>query len=68
MKALNNDSGENQLNEPATHYKGFVHKSEDEKLLEDVFRSDLGKLQLFTKMLYRDATLKTAKILRNNNQ
>jgi len=66
MKALKN-SEENQLNEPQGPYRGFVHKSEDEKLLEDVFRSDLEKLQLFTRMLYRNASLKKAKILPNNN-
>lgn len=39
---------------------GFVSKSEDEKLKEDVFRSDIEKLQLFTRMLRRNASLKKA--------
>ena len=67
MKAFkNNNKEDNQLNEPPTSYTGFVYKSEDEKLLEDFFRSDLEKLQLFTKMLSRNATLKKVKILHNN--
>ena len=39
---------------------GFVAKSEEEKLKEDIFRSDIEKLQLFTLMLRRNASLKKA--------
>ncbi len=48
----------------ATH-KGFVHKSPDEKLLEDVLRDDLEKLRLFTKMLRRNTVLKKVVIANN---
>jgi hypothetical protein len=50
----------NQLREPIASYKGFVHKSEDEKLMKDVLRTDIEKLHLFTKMLRRNATLNKA--------
>ncbi len=33
---------------------GFRFRSEDEKLLEDIFRSDKEKLSLFTDMLCRE--------------
>lgn len=36
----------------------FVFKSPEEKLADLVFRSDIEKLQAFTKMLRRNATLK----------
>jgi len=36
--------------------------SESERLRKDVFRSDIDKLQLFTKMLRRNALLRKAKI------
>ena len=39
---------------------GFVSKSEDEKLKEDIFRPDIKKLQLFTRMLRRNASLNRA--------
>lgn len=51
----------NKLEEPSAVY-GFVSKSEDEKLREDIFRSDIEKLQLFTRMLRRNASLKKAVI------
>ena len=41
---------------------GFVSKSEEEKLKEDIFRSDIEKLQLFTRMLRRNAFLNKAVI------
>ncbi len=66
MKAFKKNIEKNQLDEPITSY-GFVHKSEDEKLLEDVFKSDLEKLRLFTRMLYRNSSLRKVKILRKNN-
>ena len=39
---------------------GFSHKSEEERLKEDIFRPDMEKLQLFTRMLRRNALLKKA--------
>ncbi len=57
-----NEIIENQLNEPETGYTGFVHKSEEEKLLEDILRPHIEKLFLFTKMLRRNATLQRALI------
>jgi hypothetical protein len=41
---------------------GFSHKSAEERLKEDVFRPDIEKLQLFTRMLRRNAQLKKAVI------
>ncbi len=52
---------ENQVQEPAPVY-GFVSKSEEEKLIEDIFRPDIEKLQLFTQMLRRNASLNKAVI------
>jgi hypothetical protein len=56
-----NKSTENILNEQSPVY-GFVHKSEMEKLKENVFRSDKEKFLLFTQMLRRNAMLKKAVI------
>jgi len=53
----------NQVNEEQPAYVGFVHKSEDERLKEDMMRSPIEKLQLFTKMLRREALFKKATIL-----
>jgi hypothetical protein len=39
---------------------GFVHESEDERLLRDIFRSDLEKLHLFTQMIRRSGMYKKA--------
>lgn len=41
---------------------GFVSKSEDEKLREDIFRPDMEKLQLFVRMLRRNVVLNKAAI------
>ena len=49
----------NMVEENSPPY-GFVAKSEEEKLKEDIFRSDIEKLQLFTLMLRRNASLKKA--------
>ena len=43
----------NRMNEQPFGY-GFVNKTEDEKLLTDINRSYIEKLQLFTKMLRRN--------------
>jgi hypothetical protein len=49
--------GEGSVQEPQPVY-GFVTKSPEEKLADLVFRPDIEKLQAFTKMLRRNATLK----------
>lgn len=41
---------------------GFVSKSEEEKLREDIFRPDMEKLQLFIRMLRRNDVLNKAVI------
>ncbi len=64
MDDRNNDTI-TEVSEAAAPYSGFVHLSEDEKLLQDVLRSDFEKLQLFTKMLRRNATLDKAVISNN---
>ena len=56
----NIDQG-NNVEEPALTY-GFISKSEEEKLKEDIFRSDIEKLQLFTRMLRKNALLNKAVI------
>lgn len=48
--------------EELTPQYGFVFKSDEEKLREDIFRPDIEKLQLFTRMLRRNATLNKAVI------
>ena len=47
----------NTVEEQNLHY-GFVSKAEEEKLREDIFRPDIEKLQLFTQMLRRNASVK----------
>ncbi len=59
----NNIEKLNQVNEEQTPYTGFVHKSEDERLRENIFRQPIEKLQLFTRMLRREALYKKAKII-----
>jgi hypothetical protein len=49
------------LRESAADY--IAHISEDERLYKDVFRSDMDKLRLFTKMLRANALLKKARII-----
>jgi hypothetical protein len=51
----------NMVQEEPVKY-GFVAKSEEEKLTEDIFRPDIEKLQLFTHMLRRNASLNKAVI------
>jgi hypothetical protein len=51
----------NLVEEPAPKY-GFVNVSEDDKLREDIYRSDMEKLQLFVKMLRRNALFDKASI------
>lgn len=51
----------NSAEEPALIY-GFISKSEEKKLREDMFRSDIEKLQLFTRMLRKNALLNKAVI------
>ena len=58
MLSKENKYTANIVSEKTAEY-GFVSKSEDEKLKEDIFRSDIEKLQLFTRMLRMNATLKT---------
>ncbi len=56
-----NKPSQNILNEDAPVY-GFAHKSEDEKLKENIYRSDKEKLLAFTKMLRLSAMLKKATV------
>jgi|GEM_PF-2275572 len=53
----NNVQGNGSVQEPQPLY-GFVSKSPEEKLADLVFKPDIEKLQAFTKMLRRNATLK----------
>ena len=63
MKNFNDDNDAvSKLKEEQPVYIGFVQKSEDEKLKEDIFRSPVDKLHLFTRMLKREALYKKAKI------
>ena len=58
-KQINKDvtQSEDSVQDPQPLY-GFVSKSPEEKLAALVFRPDMEKLQAFTKMLRRNATLK----------
>jgi hypothetical protein len=47
--------------EPVVRY-GFVYQSDEEKLRNDISRPDIEKLQLFTRMLRKNATLAKAVI------
>ena len=47
---------------------GFVSKSPEEKLSDLVFRSDMEKLQAFTRMLRRNATLKRGVVTHHSNK
>ncbi|MEP6682550.1 MAG: hypothetical protein ABJA35_04785 [Parafilimonas sp.] len=49
---------------PAKQYIGFIDKSENDKLRENMFRSPLEKLHLFTQMLRRESVLKNSKIIK----
>jgi len=48
------------LSKPKQKIRGFVTISEDERLLEDSLRSGDEKLQLYTKMLRRNAMFSKA--------
>ncbi|WP_285055072.1 hypothetical protein [Pedobacter ginsengisoli] len=48
----------NMVNEPSEVY--LTNSPEAERLKKDVFRPDMEKLQLFTKMLRTNALLKKA--------
>ncbi len=64
MNNLNNDPEDlSQANEQQPAHAGFVYKSEDDKLKEEMMRYPIEKLQLFTKMLRREALFKKATIL-----
>jgi hypothetical protein len=52
------------LNEERAEYVGFVHKSEDQKLREDIFRTPTEKFHLFTQMLRREFVLRNARIIK----
>ncbi len=49
--------------EKALSTQDLFNKSEDDKLKEDIMRSPIEKLQLFTKMLRREALFKKVTIL-----
>ena len=67
MRPKETHKSANILNEETSGY-GFVNKSEIEKLKEDIYRPDKEKLQLFIKMLRRNATLNKAVIKNHNAQ
>ena len=50
-----------KLKDPEVSYHLSKH-SEEERLRKDVFRSDIEKFRLFTRMLRNNAVLKRAKI------
>ena len=61
------NTNQNTLREESPLY-GFVHKSDIDKLKEDIYRSDKEKFLLFTKMLRRNALLKKAVITHHDEQ
>jgi len=52
--------GENHIIHTEANF--ITYASESERLRKDVFRSDMDKFKLFTKMLRRNALLKKARI------
>jgi hypothetical protein len=60
------DTSKNAVKESQPVY-GFVTKSPEEKILDLINRSDMEKLQAFTRMLKRNATLKRVKVLPSQN-
>ncbi len=67
IKPALNTNQNNKVEEKPPFY-GFVFRSPEEKLLEDINRSGLEKLQLFTRMLRRSATLKRGKVSRSDDK
>ncbi|MES2004599.1 MAG: hypothetical protein V4450_08760 [Bacteroidota bacterium] len=61
-KPYSSNTSEPSIVQEQTALYGFVSKSEEEKLKEDIFRPDIEKLQLFTRMLRRNATLAKAAV------
>jgi len=59
---------ENNKVEDKPAFYGFVFRSPEDKLLEDINRSGLEKLQAFTRMLRRNATLKRGIVAKSNNK
>lgn len=65
---MNEDSPSNiQVNEFQASYTpehtkpvGFIHESEDDRLLRDINRPPLEKLMLFTQMIRRERMFKQA--------
>jgi hypothetical protein len=65
---MNEDAtSNNQVNESQTPYSsedakpaGFIHESEDDRLLRDINRPPLEKLMLFTQMIRRERMFKQA--------
>ena len=51
---------QNSSQKPSSGQSGFVHESEEARLLRDIYRSDLEKLQLFTRMIRRNRMFKKA--------
>lgn len=47
---------------PKVEKKLLVPKTEEERLREDIYRSDMEKFLLFSRMLKRNAMIKRAKI------
>ncbi|TCC96943.1 hypothetical protein [Pedobacter hiemivivus] len=52
---------ENMVNEPSEVY--ITKLSDDERLRRDVFRSDMDKLKLFTKMLRTNSMFNKAVVI-----
>lgn len=66
-KAYKNNRSVSAVSEN-THAYGFVHKSETEKLRENIFRSDKEKFHLFVRTLKRSMMLKKVAIMRKANK
>ncbi len=61
LEKKQNITSVNKVEQPVPLY-GFMSKSEEERLIEDIYRPDIEKLRLFTRMLRNNASLKKAKI------
>ena len=57
----NSDNSDNS--KPA----GFIHESEDDRLIRDMNRSPMEKLMLFTQMIRRERMYKQGRISESND-
>ena len=65
----NNQGNDFQNSENSDNSKsaGFIHESEDDRLIRDMNRSPMEKLMLFTQMIRRERMYKQGRISESND-